>query len=1144
MYDVIMAKAKTTRFSFFLRLTCTACICAYIYIGVSGCKGDQKKPATFQEEEETLTATNPVLQLLTPEESGIDFENLIIETYENNITTNINMYNGGGLAIADINNDGLPDIYFICSNGKNRLYLNQGNLKFKDITDAAGVGLEEGFETSATAVDINADGLLDLYICRGGVENNEKRRNKLLVNNGNLTFTERSHEYGLDDQSASTGANFFDYDGDGDLDCYLLNYPTEAIYTNKIEAQLGPDDKYHPYLVPRGQYDSDRLYRNDNGKFTDVSEKSGIWNLAYGLSVSVSDINRDGWPDVYVGNDFIQPDRLYINNKNGTFSDKLDQYFQHCTQHTMGTDLTDFDNDGLIDLFAVDMLSANNYRRKSFFATNTQSKHTALIQNGYFEPVIRNVLQRNNGNGTFSDIACMARVFETDWSWSGLLFDMDNDGLRDLHVTNGYRREVTNRDFIDFTLTEIQNANAGKRLRDIYPNFQDFLKIVPTYKLRNFGFRNTGDWAFEDISGKWMTIPAAWSCGAAWADLDADGDLDLVVNNLEQPAFIYKNESKGKPNSNYLQVVLKGNAKNPFAVGSSLLIHYGNGKQQYQELYPTRGIFSSVEHLVHFGLGAATQVEKLEVRWPDGKTQTLDNIPANQRLTLNYSDAAGYVAHLVPAKPQALLFHDKTASSGVKFRHQENEFNDFEKWPLNMWKVSELGPLMAKGDVNGDGLEDFFIGGAFDHPGALFVQTPTGSFRPASADTWELDKIYEDHGAVFFDADGDGDQDLFVISGGAESTSPLAWQNRLYLNTDGKGRYAKAQGAIPQSQDVALRVAPYDYDGDGDQDLFIGGRVTPAKWPLIPRSLVLRNDGSRFTDVTAEVAPEFERCGMVTDLIWANIDADPQPELIAVGEWMPVTVFKLKNNKLQNIGSQLGFDKSNGLWFRLATADLDGDGDLDLVTGNLGLNTRFSVSAEAPLRCFAKDFDNNGTLDPITAYYENGKLYPLMQKEVLNKQMPILKKKFLYAKDFGYATMDQVWPQKDLDASLNLFCYVLETCWWENQGGKFVRHSLPLQAQTSVVQGIITGDFNGDGKIDLLLAGNKYGLEVETNRCDAGNGTLLTGDGKGHFSWYNNMESGFWAMREARDMLSLNSTGGKQLIIVSNNNDSPQVYEH
>jgi len=1133
-------------------------VCCIGFFG--GCKNSDSSAsnAVRHESEPTLTAESPRLRLLSPDQSGIDFQNQIVETFENNITNNINTYNGGGLAVGDFNNDGLQDIYFVCSNGKNRLYQNLGNLKFKDITDAAGVGSEDGFETAATAVDINADGWLDLYVCRGGVEKNDTRRNRLFIHNGaasgNVTFSEQAKAYGLDDMSACTGANFFDYDNDGDLDCYILNYPTEAMWTNKIEARLGPDNKYKPLLQPRTEYDTDRFYRNDGGKFVDVSKQAGIWNLAYGLSVSVSDINRDGWPDVYVGNDFIQPDLLYINNKKSGFDNRLGDYFQHTSQHTMGTDLTDFDNDGLVDLYAVDMLGANNFRRKAFAATNGQSKQTALIQNGYFEPVVRNVLQRNTGRipsttgaeqgEGFSDIACIAGVYQTDWSWSGLIFDMDNDGLRDLYVSNGYRRDVNDRDFMDFTLPDIQKkAVSGMNLQKLFPNLEDFFNLIPTYKARDFCFQNNGDWTFSDRGGQWMTMPASWACGAAWADFDNDGDLDLAVSNLEDPSFVYENLSRStsgnQPNSNFLQVKLQGSAQNPFAVGASVIIHTGD-KLQFAEMYPTRGIFSSVEHLFHFGLGNAGTVDKLTIRWPDGKTQTMTNLPANQRLTLRYADASGYTASIAPVAPATTLFSETTAS-GIKFQHLENEYNDFENFPMIPWKETDLGPLLAKGDVNGDGLEDVFIANAFDQPSALYMQQGNGTFKANLSPVWMADKIYEDHGAVFFDADGDSDLDLYVISGGAEATNAQAWQNRLYINTDGKGNYIKAQG-IPGFNDVCLRAVAHDFDGDGDQDLFIGGRVTPGKWPLTPRSVVLRNDRSQFTDVTAQVAPEFERCGMITDLAWVNVDADPQPELVAVGEWMPVTVFKLSGGQLKNITNTIGLDRSNGLWHRLTVADLDKDGDLDLVTGNFGLNTRLTAAADAPLRCYASDFDNNGTLDPILSYFENQKEYPLMQKEVLNKQMPVLKKKLLYAKNFGNATIEEVWSRKDLDAALNLNSYTLATCWWENKNGQFVRHDLPVQAQLSVVQGIVADDFNGDGNLDLLLAGNKYGLEVETNRCDASNGALFFGDGKGRFSWVNNLQSGFWASLQARDLVVLRGAGSKKTVVVANNGSGAQVF--
>jgi enediyne biosynthesis protein E4 len=1116
-----------------------AAAAAYYIIGVRG----KKNPAGLDgrlTEEPTLRAEKPLMQLMSPGETGVDFKNQILEDEMHNVIRNINFYNGGGVAVADINNDNLPDIYFVCTNGKNKLYLNQGNFKFKDITDSAGVAAEDGFETAVTAADVNADGFLDFIVCRAGPEDNPERQTKVFINNGNLTFSDRAAGLGLADKSPSTGTNFFDYDNDGDLDCYLLNYPTDLGAANQITAKMGPDGVTPVAdLSPRKPYDSDRLYRNDNGKFVDVSEKSGVWNVGFGLSVSVTDINGDGWLDIYVGNDFVQPDNCFINNQKGVFIDKISSYFRHCSMSTMGSEMTDFDNDGRVDLMAVDMWPKNNERQKSLKAANTLSRYLTMVKYGYFEPVVRNVLQRNNGNGTFSDIACAAGMYKTDWSWSCLFADFDNDGWKDLHIANGYRREVTNRDYQEFVLSEVDKRRAQSKKKD-YEDLMGFLGQMPAHKIRNFMYQNNGDWQFVDKGGEWMTMPASWSCGAAYADFDADGDMDLVVNNLDEPAFIYKNLAREQNAGNYLQAKLQGSPLNPFAVGASVLIEC-QGRIQYQELNPSRGIFSSVEHLIHFGLGQTPQIDKLSVRWPDGKFQVLTNVPVNQRLALKYSDASGYIPTLVPPNTPAVTPFSENITGSAYFTHKENVFNDFETWPLNVWTVSDLGPLTAQGDINGDGLEDVFIGNGPGAASAVFIQTPVGGFRSTSVAVFEQDKKFEDHGGVFFDADGDKDLDLFVLSGGAEAGSPDLWQCRLYLN-DGKGNFSRASGDLPALKDLGLRVVAHDYDKDGDADLFIGGRVTPKNWPLTPRSVVLQNNGGKFSDVTSQVAGDFERCGMVTDLAWADIDGDQQAELIVVGEWMPVSVFKLVNNKLQNITSAAGFDKSNGLWNRVVVGDLDNDGDLDIVSGNLGLNSRFTASVDAPFRCYAKDFDNNGTLDPIVAFQEGGKIYPLVQKDVLVKQLPVLKKRFLFSKDYAKATVSDIWPQKDLDAALNLNCYVLETCWWENKGGKFVQHKLPIQAQISVTQGIAIADFNSDGNQDILLAGNKYGFEVETNRCDAGNGTLLLGDGKGKFNWMDNTASGFWAMKEARDLAILRGAGGKNTIIVANNNSAWQIF--
>ncbi|TNE60306.1 MAG: hypothetical protein EP344_07645 [Bacteroidetes bacterium] len=1100
-------------------------------------------PDGRREVEETRTADDPLLQLLPASETGLDFMNTILETDDNNFYTNITIYNGGGVSVADFNNDGLQDLYFISSDGKNKLFLNEGNLKFRDITDQAGVGSEGGFETASVAVDINNDGWMDLYVCRGGMVGGEIRRNRLFVNNGDLSFSEQSKQYGIDDWSACTGANFFDYDNDGDLDLYLVNQPSSTDYDNNLEAVLGEDGKTMiPINKPKADYDSDQFYRNNgDNTFSNVSQEAGIWNSGYGLSTAVSDLNRDGLPDIYVSNDFVRPDFYYTNNGDGTFTDRLQESFRHICKHTMGSDLTDFDNDGLVDLYSVDMLPMSNYRLKSTRVTVPQASYSATVQSGYYEQIVRNMLQRNNGDGTFSEVGCLANVFQTEWSWSNLLFDIDNDGLRDIYVSNGYRRNLNDADFFDYKFDEISKVVDPYNLKTYFGDIQAFIRLIPTYKSRNCCFQNQGNWQFAEKSGDWLTVPASWSNGTVWTDLDNDGDLDIVVNNLEDKPFVYKNLASEKRLNNFLQVRLKGSAKNINAIGASAIIYYGNQKQ-YIELNPVRGIFSSVEYLMHFGLGKVATIDRLIVRWPDGKTQTLTNVPANQRLELSHKDASGYTVHLAPLQPVEKFFRKHKQEAGFAFQHTENNFNDFESWPLNLFKESELGPFFATGDVNGDGLEDVFIGNAFDQPAALYKQMPSGQFSAISTQTWLQDKIYEDHGAVFFDADQDGDLDLYVVSGGMEAVSEQAWQDRLYLN-DGTGNFSRAPDALPVIKTVGQKVIALDYDQDGDQDLLVGGRVSGGKWPLTPRSLVLQNDGSgHFTDQTTQAAPDFEHCGMITDMCLIDLDGDSKPELIVCGEWMPIMVFRLDGKQVILDKTERGFRKSEGIWSSIHAGDLDGDGDLDLITGNLGLNSRLAASSADPLLVFAGDFDDNGTLDPIVTYRESGKNLPLAQKNVMHKQLPKVKKKFLYSRDYSMASIEEIFSPSELENALKLAANTLETCWWENQSGHFVKRSFPVQAQIAPVNSVLCADFTGDGTLDVLLAGNKYGLEVETNRLDGGNGVLLKGTGGGRFSFVENHQSGFWASYEVRDMVSVPGQGERSTILVSNNNGPVQAY--
>ncbi len=1080
---------------------------------------------------QTASAENQRFQLIPPATSGVQFSNLISEDYHYNILNFEYLYNGGGVAIGDINNDGLPDLYFTGTFVPNKLYLNKGGFVFEDITQAAGVAAAEGFKTGVTMADINNDGWLDIYVCRTSKEDDGKKNNLLFINNKNKTFTESAAQYNLLDNANSNHGNFFDYDLDGDLDLFLLNHRLGFKDATRLRLKQKENGEIYRLTNPMTPFESDRLYRNDGGKFTDVSKQAGIYNSAFGLSATVGDINDDGYPDVFVANDYVEPDYVYINNGNGTFTDQYDTYIRHGSQNSMGSDLADFNNDGLLDLVCLDMIADDPVRYKQLMHVMQLERYQTLLQYGYGHQVSRNVLQVNNGNGTFSEIGQLAGVSNTDWSWGAIFADFDNDGWKDLFIDNGYKRDVTDLDYMTYTRDSIEKTGGVSSKR--FPDLQKLLgELIPSKKLRNYLFRNVNGQRFEDIGQNWGLPHESFSNGAAVADLDADGDLDLVINNISDPAFIYENLTNNFPDNNYLQVQLVGSAQNVFGTGTKVTLRYATDQMQHQEMTFNRGFFSASEPILHFGLGDLSAVDRVEVVWPDGKTQLISNVNANQRLTVKHTDATN--SPIAAAAKQNPLFREADNLAGIDFVHVENDFVDFTRERLLPHKLSELGPSIATADVNGDDLIDCYIGGATNQPGVLFVQNKNGSFRKMSNATWEKDQQHEDISSVFFDADGDKDMDLYVVSGGnTASVNSDVYQDRLYTN-DGKGSFTRSSG-LPRLTSSGACVSAHDVDDDGDTDLIVGGRVTPGAYPFVPQSYILKNEGGKFTDATAQIAPDFQKIGMVSDIIWTDIDKNGKQEMVVVGEWMPLTIFSFQNGK----GTPATIANSSGWWNCVVAADFDGDGDDDLLAGNLGANTRLKASPQAPIRMFAKDFDQNGAIDPIMTFSYNGKDYPFAGRDMLIKQISKVKKKFPRYHHYADATLEDIFPASDLSSAQQLEVNNLLSGYFENKGGgQFSYRALPDAAQWAPCKSALTDDFNGDGHLDALLVGNDDGAEPETGVYDASNGTLLLGDGKGGFTPSSNRENGLWANREARDVVQLALGNGKKLLLIANN-DGP-----
>ncbi len=1083
-----------------------------------------------EKESTTAKMDEKIFSKLDVSKTGIDFVNTLTESDTLNYFTYGYLYMGGGVAVGDINNDGLVDIYLTGNQVKNKLYLNKGNLLFEDITDKANVGGDNRWYTGVTMADVNNDGLLDIYCSVSGQSGS--KQNQLFINNGDLTFTERAAEYGLNDMGNSVQATFFDYDNDGDLDVYVANYPPTPF--------SAPVLVYKYAMTNVKDIESDHLYRNDNGKFTDVTSEAGVKNFGLSLSATVGDVNNDGWADIYVSNDFSSPDFFYINNQDGTFKEVNGQASPHTAFYGMGADIADINNDGHLDIFQVDMDANNNRRKKANMASMNPQLFWDVVDAGFHYQYMNNVMQINTGHHSddgipyFTNVSGITGTTSTDWSWGPLFADFDNDGKKDLYITNGTRKEINHNDYFKSLDNERKDLSILEKSLGI-----------PSEKIDNFMFKNNGDLNFEKVNEKWGIEIKGFSNGVAYADLDNDGDLEVVISNIDDNATLFENKSSER--TNYIAVNFEGKDGNKFGLGNKVYIT-NNNETQMQELTLTRGFQSSVAPELHFGVGESQTIEKLKVVWGDGKIQELSNVKANQKLRLKYTDATIQNVFDKQLNDNALF---KTVSETSQifpaFKHQENVFDDFETQVLLPHKMSNFGPALAVGDLNNDGLDDYFIGGASGFEGQLFYQTSKGTFEKQTQSFFAEDKVSEELGALILDVDNDGDNDLYIVSGGYEflnDNSAKNLQDRLYLN-DGKGNFSKANNALPKMITSGSRAYSADFNKDGKPDILTLGRQIPGNYPSPADSYVLINKSDKSSVKFNVISPDvFKDLGMATSAIITDIDNDTWPDIIIVGEWMPIRVFKNVKTGFKEVSKSMGLgEDSAGWWWSINQGDFDKDGDMDYILGNNGLNYKYKAEGDETFDIYANDFDGNNKIDIVLSYYNEGIQYPVRGRGCSSQQIPSIKEKFENYETFAEASLVDVYSKKDLENSLHYQVKSFASIYLENKDGKFIIHKLPNLAQISSINQILIDDYDKDGHLDALIAGNLYASEVETPRNDAGYGLFLKGNGKGNFNAVPVTKSGFFVPGDVKDMATI-KVGFKSYIIAAKNNDYLQFIEY